>query len=77
MDQIHALGAAVSLSAAGASSIKGGNYQIFKNMLVNSDAKVHLGAQVGLRLFELTIGFKDRARRRRFPRHGQRLDCRL
>lgn len=36
----------VSMAASGASSIKGGNRQIFEHFLANSNAKVHLGARV-------------------------------
>lgn len=47
MDTIHGLGAAVSLAAAGASSVAGGNYQIFERMLADAHAEVHLRTEVG------------------------------
>ncbi|KAL7418891.1 hypothetical protein Q5752_006575 [Cryptotrichosporon argae] len=46
MDGIHALGAAVSMAASGASAIAGGNWQVFANMLAYSEAAVHLETTV-------------------------------
>lgn len=43
-DQIHALGAGVSLSASGAAGIKGGNYRVFEEMLKRSGATLHSGS---------------------------------
>lgn len=46
MNQIHALGAAVSMATSGAQSIAGGNWQIFDRMLKNASATVVLGTKV-------------------------------
>lgn len=46
VDEIHMLEGACSLAATGASSVKGGNFQIFKNFLDRSGAKVHLNTTV-------------------------------
>jgi hypothetical protein len=46
MDQIHALGAAVSLAAAGARAIKGGNWNLFAGMLKDARADVQLATEV-------------------------------
>nr|XP_019048632.1 hypothetical protein I302_02404 [Kwoniella bestiolae CBS 10118]OCF27562.1 hypothetical protein I302_02404 [Kwoniella bestiolae CBS 10118] len=53
MPQIHALGAGVSLAASGASSIQGGNWQIFKGMLDESKATVKLNTQASFLLISL------------------------
>lgn len=45
VDQIHAIGAGVSLAASGAAGVKGGNYRLFEEMLKRSNAKMHLGNQ--------------------------------
>jgi len=42
MDQIHGLGAGVSMAASEAHSIQGGNWRIFKEMLDESKAGVYL-----------------------------------
>ncbi|WVR03358.1 hypothetical protein IAU60_000349 [Kwoniella sp. DSM 27419] len=44
--KIHALGAGVSMAAAGSSQIEGGNWQVFQSMLDASEATVHLGTEV-------------------------------
>ncbi|TFY73089.1 hypothetical protein EWM64_g10923, partial [Hericium alpestre] len=46
MDSIHALEAACSLAAAGASSVKGGNWQIFQHFVSHSGANVFLDTEV-------------------------------
>lgn len=46
MDEIHALGAAVSLAASGSRAIKGGNWNIFAGMLKDARADVQLGTEV-------------------------------
>lgn len=46
MDEIHALGAAVSLATGGASAIAGGNFRLFEAMLKNSGAEVRLETAV-------------------------------
>jgi prenylcysteine oxidase/farnesylcysteine lyase len=46
MDQIHGLGAGVSMAASGAHFIKGGNWRIFKEMLDESKAGVYLNTTV-------------------------------
>jgi prenylcysteine oxidase/farnesylcysteine lyase len=48
MDEIHALGAAVSMAADGGRSVKGGNWQIFQKMLDESEASQKLGVEVCL-----------------------------
>jgi prenylcysteine oxidase/farnesylcysteine lyase len=45
-DEIHALGAAVSLVAENASGVKGGNFQIFEHFLNASGARVALKTPV-------------------------------
>lgn len=42
-DKIHAVGAGVSLAASGAAGIRGGNYQLFSELLARSNARVHVG----------------------------------
>jgi len=46
MNEIHALGAGVSMCTGGASAVEGGNWQIFKAMLDDSSADVRLGTEV-------------------------------
>jgi len=46
MNQIHGLGAGVSMAASGAHSIQGGNWRIFKEMLDESKAGVYLNTTV-------------------------------
>jgi prenylcysteine oxidase/farnesylcysteine lyase len=46
MDEIHALGAAVSLASDDARAVKGGNWQIFHSMLQDAKADVRLGNEV-------------------------------
>lgn len=46
VDSIHALEGLCSLAAMGASSVKGGNYQIFEQFLKRSGASVHLNTTV-------------------------------
>ncbi|KZT23798.1 FAD/NAD(P)-binding domain-containing protein [Neolentinus lepideus HHB14362 ss-1] len=46
LDRIHALESACSLAASGASSIQGGNFQMFENFLKKSGAQVHLNTTV-------------------------------
>lgn len=46
LDKIHALEGFCSLAASGASSVKGGNFQIFEHFLARSGAKVHLNTTV-------------------------------
>ena len=46
LDDIHALEGLVSMAPDGAKSIKGGNYQVFANMLKHSNANVHLNTKV-------------------------------
>ncbi|OSC98850.1 hypothetical protein PYCCODRAFT_1438835 [Trametes coccinea BRFM310] len=46
VDKIHALGGLVSLAPNGASSVKGGNFQIFENFIANSTASVYLNTTV-------------------------------
>ena len=48
LDEIHALEGTVSMAASGASSVKGGNFQIFKHFLGHSGANVFLNSSVGL-----------------------------
>ncbi len=48
VDQIHALEGMVSLSATGASSVKGGNWQIFENFIAASEARLYLNTTVSL-----------------------------
>ena len=47
LDEIHALEGTVSMAASGASSVKGGNFQIFKHFLGQSGANVFLNTSVG------------------------------
>ncbi|KAG0331378.1 hypothetical protein BG004_001691 [Podila humilis] len=46
LDELHALGAMVSMAADDALQVKGGNFQIFEGMLARSQAKVKLNAKV-------------------------------
>lgn len=46
VDRIHALEGACSMAATGASSIKGGNYQIFQQFLIRSKANLFLNTTV-------------------------------
>ncbi|KAI8973130.1 Prenylcysteine lyase-domain-containing protein [Trametes punicea] len=46
VDKIHALEGLVSLAPTGASSVKGGNCQIFEHFIANSNASVHLNTTV-------------------------------
>ncbi|OCH92435.1 FAD/NAD(P)-binding domain-containing protein [Obba rivulosa] len=46
VDSIHALEGLCSLAATGASSVKGGNFQIFEQFLARSGARVHLNTSV-------------------------------
>ncbi|KZT56023.1 FAD/NAD(P)-binding domain-containing protein [Calocera cornea HHB12733] len=46
IDEIHALGALVSMAANGANSVQGGNWQVFDHMLKDSGAKVRLNTTV-------------------------------
>jgi len=46
VDSIHALEGLCSLAATGASSVKGGNFQIFEQFLKRSNASVHLNTTV-------------------------------
>ncbi|EJD04227.1 uncharacterized protein FOMMEDRAFT_146234 [Fomitiporia mediterranea MF3/22] len=46
LDELHALEGAVSMAASGASSVKGGNFQIFEHFLGHSGAHVYLNTSV-------------------------------
>ncbi|CDO76404.1 hypothetical protein BN946_scf184937.g18 [Trametes cinnabarina] len=46
VDKIHALGGLISLAPTGASSVKGGNFQIFEHFVANSTASVYLNTTV-------------------------------
>ncbi|KAG5646044.1 hypothetical protein DXG03_004467 [Asterophora parasitica] len=46
IDQIHALGGAISMAATGSKGIEGGNFQIFEQFLKHSGANVHLKTEV-------------------------------
>ena len=46
MDKIHALEGMVSLAANGASTVKGGNWQIFEHFLAESKASLYLNTTV-------------------------------
>jgi hypothetical protein len=46
MDQIHGLGAGVSMATAGAHAVEGGNWRIFNAMLEDSKAGVYLNTTV-------------------------------
>ena len=46
MDDIHALGAGVSMATGGAKAIEGGNWQVFEGMLKHSKALLQLGTEV-------------------------------
>lgn len=48
MDQIHGLGAGVSMATSGAHAVQGGNWRIFKEMLDESNAGVYLNTTVSL-----------------------------
>ena len=53
MNEIHALGAGVSMATAGAKSVKGGNWRIFEGMLGESKAVVNLQTLVSRKGREL------------------------
>lgn len=55
--QIHALGGLVSMAASKASSVKGGNWQIFERFLKRSRAKVFLNTQV-TKLVQIERGWR-------------------
>lgn len=57
VDDIHMLGAACSLAANGASSVKGGNWQIFEQFVKRSGATVHLKTAVRFLLFHLPFEY--------------------
>ena len=46
-DKIHALEGMCSLATDGASSVKGGNYQLFEEFVKRSNATVHFNTAVG------------------------------
>ena len=46
LDRIHAIEGTVSMAATGASSVKGGNFQMFERFLAHSGAKVYLNTTV-------------------------------
>ncbi|KAI0367266.1 FAD/NAD(P)-binding domain-containing protein [Pilatotrama ljubarskyi] len=46
VDRIHALEGLCSLAASGASSVKGGNFQIFEHFIAHSNASVYLNTTV-------------------------------
>lgn len=46
LDEIHALGALVTMAADDALQIQGGNFQIFEGMVAKSKADVRLGTKV-------------------------------
>lgn len=46
VDKIHALEGMCSLAATGATSVKGGNYQLFEEFVKRSNATVHLNTTV-------------------------------
>ncbi|KAI0354058.1 FAD/NAD(P)-binding domain-containing protein [Trametes cingulata] len=46
VDKIHALEGLCSLAATGASSVKGGNFQIFEHFIAHSNASVYLNTTV-------------------------------
>lgn len=46
VDQIHALEGLCSLATTGASSVKGGNYQLFEQFVKRSNATLHLNTTV-------------------------------
>ncbi|OZJ06019.1 hypothetical protein BZG36_01079 [Bifiguratus adelaidae] len=46
LDELHAFGAMISMAAAGAKSVAGGNYQIFEHFLSKSGASLHLNTSV-------------------------------
>ncbi|KAH8120483.1 Prenylcysteine lyase-domain-containing protein [Phellopilus nigrolimitatus] len=46
LDKIHALEGMASIAANGASSVKGGNFQIFQNFLARSGARLYLNTTV-------------------------------
>ncbi|KAG6812064.1 hypothetical protein H0H92_004595 [Tricholoma furcatifolium] len=48
LDDIHGLGAVLSLATPGARGIEGGNFQIFEQFLERSGAEVHLNTEVSL-----------------------------
>jgi prenylcysteine oxidase/farnesylcysteine lyase len=49
MDEIHGLGAGVSMATSGAHAIAGGNWRIFKEMMDESKAGVYLNTTVSYR----------------------------
>jgi prenylcysteine oxidase/farnesylcysteine lyase len=51
MDQIHGLGAGVSMATAGAHAVEGGNWRIFNAMLEDSKAGVYLNTTVSALFF--------------------------
>jgi len=54
VDKIHALEGACSMAATGASSVKGGNFQIFEQFLLRSKAKLFLNTSVRTRFISHT-----------------------
>lgn len=56
MSSIHALAAGVSMATSGASSIRGGNWRVFEQMLQNASATVVLGATVSTALVRAESG---------------------
>lgn len=57
VDKIHALEGACSMVAMGASSIQGGNFQIFEHFLLRSKANLFSGVTVGI--FSLQTALHD------------------
>ncbi|KAH9926192.1 uncharacterized protein B0H18DRAFT_1006933 [Fomitopsis serialis] len=55
VDSIHALEGLCSLAATGASSVKGGNFQIFEQFLERSGASVHLNTTVISRAYRAVV----------------------
>lgn len=47
MDEIHALGAAVSSATGGAKGVEGGNWRIFEGMVYESGATQRFRTEVG------------------------------
>ena len=54
MDKIHALEGMVSLAANGASTVKGGNWQIFEHFLAESKASLYLNTTVSPASFRVS-----------------------
>lgn len=50
IDDIHAVGALVSMAANGAYGVKGGNFKIFERFIDASKAKLHLNSTVSFKL---------------------------